>query len=85
MIVRLVVSFRIDTPDNPEAETALQRLLMHWLARAELARAIEQTLPPGIGCKVTILGTLPSPGRQEKGKECYEYPEIRKPHWWRLR
>jgi len=83
--MRLIVSFRIDTPDNPEAEWALQRLLMHWLARAELASAIEQLLPPGIGCEATVLGTAASEGRKEKGSECYEYPEIRKPRWLRLR
>ena len=82
--MRLVVSFRVDTPDNPEAETALQRLLMHWLAKAELARAIEQLLPPGIGCKVTVLGMAASNGRRDKEGKCYEYPKIRKPRRWRL-
>jgi hypothetical protein len=85
--MRLVVSFRVDIPDNPEAETSLRWFLMRWLARQELAGCIEQLLPPGIGCKVEVMGAM-SPNRHKEGKKCkgYEYPKAgRSPRWLRLR
>jgi hypothetical protein len=74
--MRLIVSLRVDIPANPEAETSLRWFLMYHLARADLARAIEQLLPPGVGCEVAVMGTagLPKERKTRKG-ECYEYPK----------
>lgn len=65
----LIASFRVDIPDNPEAETALRRLLMHHLARAELAQAIKQSLPPEMAVEVKITGTKADTNPKEQRRK----------------
>ena len=86
--MRLVVSFRVSIPDNPEAETSLRWMLLHHLARADLAQAIAQLLPPGMPVEVKIIGAEPDrrkPAAQRRDhRECYEYPKTGKlVSWWR--